>query len=258
MPNDNPDWTNAVATPAIDLGAFSVPANTIATVYNGPLPAGTHAIKVFVKSTDPSNNAQQVTIIDPADAHTIASFFHPIGTSLVTAVDDVTTPNIRVDVQAAVTQASTGRVVAFLSDQAVTVDNDPNSPVPIIGPGSGGRISTVSPGGQPAQVISAANAAASLIFNANFGATYFLHSITISYSGATAGAPTHTVTVAAVSVWEVLGGNTSSGIPPLHWTFPNGGLKPAGTNTTFAVNMAASGVAGIAGVLSIVYELRPD
>ncbi|HVT14565.1 MAG TPA: hypothetical protein VHQ90_00090 [Thermoanaerobaculia bacterium] len=131
MPNDAPDWSTVGSSPAIDLGSFTVPANTIVTVYNGPTPPGCHAVKVYIQSTDPSANAQQVTVIDGTTIHTIQQFLLPRSTSCVCAVDDVSVPNLRVDVQAAFAQQTTGRVVAFLSDQAVAVDNDNSNPIPV-------------------------------------------------------------------------------------------------------------------------------
>jgi hypothetical protein len=131
MPNDAPDWSTVGSAPAIDLGAFSVPANTLATVYNGPTPPGCHSLKIYVQSTDPTDNAQQVTVIDGTTIHTIQQFLLPRTTGCVCALDDVSVPNVRVDVLANFAQASTGRVVAYLSDQAVTVDNDSSQPVPV-------------------------------------------------------------------------------------------------------------------------------
>lgn len=255
---DSPDWASTITTPAIDLGAFTVPAGTIATVYNGPTPPGCHSLKVFVESTDPTFNAQQVTVIDPANASVLDQFIGVTGTRVIAQVDDVCTPNIRVDVQAAATQQTVGRVVAYLSDQAVWIDNDLNSPIPII-PGKGGfPLITVEPGATSTLAISSAgNTLVSIVYLPTIGAIYHVHAVTASFSGATAGAPSLQITGSVGNCWEAQVAETAAGNPVHHYTFPNGGLIPVNAaNTGFSIVLTASGAAGIFGVLSAVVEAR--
>lgn len=267
MPNDSPDWANTVATPAIDLGTFTVPANTIATVYNGPTPPGCHSLKVFVESTDPSSNAQQVTVIDPATVHTMEQFLIVQGTEVIAQVDDICTPNIRVDVFAAFTQATTGRVVAYLSDQAVWVDNDNNSPIPVrlvgIGPTSPPTVTTlpveIAPQGLTKMGISAVNAPQTVPIPAPpAGQFNRLSQVVVGYSGQTAGAPSLQIQDSnGVTVWQAFvfnfTGAANLGVPQT-FTFP---IPLVVTSGTGAINLvvSASGAAGIASICSAVYAV---
>jgi hypothetical protein len=239
VPNDAPDWSTVIATPAIDLGAFTVPANNLNTVYNGPVPAGTHALKVFIKSTDVRGNANVVTVIDPSDAHTIQQFNLPKSTNLVTAVDDVTTPNIRVDVQALSGSASTGRVVAFLSDQAVSIDNDPNTAVPV----TLGGVPVLPSSAQTTAQGSAANAAVTITLPAVANQRIFLSTITASFQ------PTPANTV-AINVTDSITGQIWAvycGVRGQHFVFPMPMFSAVGANLAILLNPAGAGVLGVIG-----------
>jgi hypothetical protein len=246
VPNDSPDYANTIATPAIDLGAFTVAANNLVTVYNGPVPAGCHALKVFVKGGDVRGNANVVTVIDPSDATVIQRFNLPKSTNLVTAVDDVSTPNIRVDVQATSTNASTGRVVAFLSDQAVTVDNDPNTAVPVT---LGGVSVQAAPAG-PAYTLVAVNTAGTLLLPSVLNQRIYLSTFTVSFNPNTGA-----ITLAQVSdsvggvIWEayVVGGAQ-------HFTFP--APLQGNMNANLSLLTTAPG-AGISSIISATYGYGP-
>lgn len=264
MPNDAPDWAGTIATPAIDLGAFSVPTGTLVTVYNGPTPPGCHAIKVYIQSNDPNNNAQQVTVIDGATAQTIQQFIAPRSTSCVCAIDDVTVPTVRVDVLAAATQLTRCRVVAFLSDQAVAIDNDNSNPVPVqiatIGstavPGSGSLPVEIGPRGIPFIAQSGLNAAQSLLLSAP-GAPLFnrLSQLMVTWSGATAGAPAVTIVDSTLTTWwEAVVSVPGVGYQPPPFFFPVPLILPGGDGS-MSIKVAAAGVAGIASVLTGVYSI---
>ena len=213
---------------------------------------------MFVEGPDPLGNAQQVTVIDGATAHTLEQFIFPKSSSLVAAVDDVTTPTIRVDVQATAGAITTGRVVAFLSDQAVWVDNDSASPITVVGGVAGGVLKVVQPWGAVVTAVSGLNAAQSIIFNPVIGLIWVVDAITISFSGPTAGAPGVSVLVGGVTVWQAIMRDAAVSSAPGHYTFPNGGMAPAGVSSTgFAVTQTASGAAGIAGVLNVVTHQIP-
>jgi hypothetical protein len=254
VPNDNPDWTGRAADPAIDLGAFTIPLNTLATVYNGATPAGCHALRIFVKSTDPTNNAQSVKVIDPSDGHVLEQFVNPQGVWLTAPVDDVTTPNIQVDILSNGLAPTTGRVVAFLSDQAVTVDNDPAQPVPVFPSAAGAVFPTAGTGYAFTQtVISAANTLVSLAITPPAGAVVHIGAITTSFSGATAGSPSVQVLSGATLVWEAQVSETAAGVPCHHFPFPDGGINMGASGATVTIRLAAAGAAGIAGCLAVVY-----
>jgi hypothetical protein len=236
VPNDSPDWANTIATPAIDLGAFTVPANNLVTVYNGPVPAGCHALKVFVKSADVRGNANVVTVIDPSDATVIQRFNLPKSTNLVTAVDDVSTPNIRVDVQATSTNASTGRVVAFLSDQAVTVDNDPNTAVPV----TLGGVAVQATGATPTSATFGANLAGTLVIPAVVNQRIYLSSFTVGLNPTTGGGSYLTITDSVGGlVWQAFVGGAGA-----HFPFGAPLLGNVGATLTLAYTAPGAGISG--------------
>jgi hypothetical protein len=246
MPNDAPDWSTVIATPAIDLGAFTVNANAVTTVYNGPVPAGTHALKVFVKGTDARGNAFSVTVIDPSDGTVIQTFTSPKSTNLVTAVDDVTTPNIRVDVHAFSGSASTGRVVAFLSDQAVTVDNDPNTAVPVTLGGVAVNIATAA----PVAVVGAVAAGASLVLPSVVNTRTYISSMTVGFNPVTGGGSFLSVNDSIGGlIWQAFVGPQTTHIP-----FP----MPLAGNVNGILTVAfTGGGAGVTGALSVTYSSGP-
>jgi hypothetical protein len=237
VPNDSPDYANTIATPAIDLGAFTVAANNLVTVYNAATPPGTHALKVYIKSTDATYNAQQVTVIDPSDAHVIQQFILPKSTNLVTAVDDVSTPNIRVDVQARVGAASTGRVVAFLSDQAVTVDNDPNTAVPV----TLGGVPVTTTAAQTGTQSVAANTAGSMVIPAVAGQRIYLSTLTSTSSAAAVAGWGLTITDSITGViWQAFPGDRGQ-----HFTFPMPMFSSVGANLTITTSAPGAGITHI-------------
>jgi hypothetical protein len=246
MPNDAPDWSTVIATPAIDLGAFTVNANAVTTVYNGPVPAGTHALKVFVKGTDARGNAFSVTVIDPSDGTVIQTFTSPKSTNLVTAVDDVTTPNIRVDVHAFSGSASTGRVVAFLSDQAVTVDNDPNTAVPVTLGGA-----TVQPTASlPTWVAPGVNLPGSVVLPSVVNTRTYIGSITVGLNPPTGGASFVYVSDSiAGTIWETFVGPVGG-----HFPFPS--PLTGNINGILTVGFTAPG-AGVSAILAAQYGSGP-
>lgn len=264
MPNDAPDWSTVGSSPAIDLGSFTVPANTLVTVFNGLTPPGCHAVKVYIESTDPTANAQQVTVINGTTIHVVQQFLLPKSTSCISAVDDVSVPNLRVDVLAAFSQLTTGRVVAFLSDQAVAVDNDNSNPVPvsIISVGSsatpsGGSVPVeIGPNGVPVFQVSGGNAAQSVTIPAPpTGKLNRLSHLAISWSGATAGAPAVTITDAVPTVvWEAVvalpGG--PGVVPPFAWPVP---LVITTSTGAMIINVGAAGAAGVVSVIAAVYSV---
>jgi hypothetical protein len=61
----------------------------------------------------------------------IANAVNTTAHALFFAVDDLSSPNVRVIINTTAGAPTTGAVVAFLSDQSVSVNNDPSTPVPV-------------------------------------------------------------------------------------------------------------------------------
>jgi hypothetical protein len=252
MPNDSPDWANTIATPAIDLGAFTVPANTQVTVYNGPTPAGCHALKVYIQSADPTTNAQLVVILDPAVGFPVQQFVNPNATSCVVALDDVSVPTVRVDVTAALTAPTTGRVVAFLSDQAVAVDNAPSAPVPV----SIQNVGSTFPAGAPSyNVLSVAGTACSIAFPANPGNAWHIAGVSANWSAAPIGAISFIIADAGTTVWTGgATGNPNSAAGQAHQFSAGGIIGALGHAMTVTL---PSGGGGVLGELSVIAVAVP-
>src|SRR5260370_20424166 len=132
MPVDNPDWSQRLISPAISLAAQNVPLNSIVDVFTGDLPQGTHAIKVYLNAGISGAQGSQVTVTDTPLALLVQTWTNPRGPFLFLPVDDITTPTIKVTVTTFATFTCQVKVVAFLSDQAVAVDNNPDAGVPVI------------------------------------------------------------------------------------------------------------------------------
>lgn len=132
MPNDVPDWSGVNLSPATDLADFTVLAGATDTVYSGAVPPGTHAIKVYVQTTSGPFKAASVTVTDTTLGATLESWTSPTASSLITPIDDLSVPTISVSVTALAGLATKGSVIAFLSDQAVAVANDPSTPIPFV------------------------------------------------------------------------------------------------------------------------------
>lgn len=132
MPNDVPDWSGVNLAPAEELASFDVPAGTTVTVYNGAVVPGTHALKIYVQTTSGVYKAAEVKITDTTIGAVLEDWVNPVSSSLVTLLDDLSVPTIKVDVTALATLDAIGSVICFLSDQAIAVSNDPSSPVPFV------------------------------------------------------------------------------------------------------------------------------
>lgn len=253
MANDNPDWTTRTATPALKMGTTTVvSAGATGTVFTGAVPAGIHAVKVYVESADPSFNASQIQFVNNATGHVMVTFNSVAGTEVIAQVDDICTPSIKVTVTAPATHSTTATVVAYLSDQAVWIDNDPSSPVPVRG--NNGFPVIVQQGGsnQVSQATSGSNAAVSLTLVGIPGQFTVLDYVTASYTGATTTTANVQVIVGGTTIWEAVVEQAGVTTPPGHFTFPNGGMQVSGSlNTGCTVTLSASGAGGVAGILSI-------
>jgi hypothetical protein len=131
VPNDIPDWSGAVLSPALSPGTFTVPANTTATVYSGATQPGTHALKVYCQSADPTFKAAKVVVTDTTTGFVIEQWLSPVTPNLLVPLDDVSVPTVSVAVTALAGTASVGSVVFLLSDQAVAVSNDIAGSIPV-------------------------------------------------------------------------------------------------------------------------------
>lgn len=131
MPNDIPDWSGASIGPAFSPGTFSVAAGTTQTVYSGIVQPGTHALKIYCQSADPTFKAAKVTVTDTTLGLPIEVWNAPVSPNLLVPLDDISVPTISVSVQALAGTASVGSVIFLLSDQAVAVSNDIAGSIPV-------------------------------------------------------------------------------------------------------------------------------
>lgn len=263
MPNDAPDWSITNATPAIDLGAFTVGAGVLATVYDSVTPPGTHALKIYLQSNSATMTALGVTVYDGTSGQIIQGFSAPVSTNLVVALDDVTVPRVKVTVTGATGAGTTGRVVAFLSDQAVFIDNDVGDPIPVLitsvgsGVGASGNALPVAigPRGIPFVSTSAVNFAKSVTLSIPAGSTFNrISQLAVTWSGATAGAPSLTVADSLGAVlWQAVVSVQAAGAQPPPFTFPVPLTVTTGDGSV-VLTVSASGVAGVASILSGVWS----
>lgn len=131
MPNDIPDWSGASIGPAFSPGTFSVAAGTTSTVYSGIVQPGTHALKVYCQSADPTFKAAKVTVTDTTLGLPIEVWNAPVSPNLLVPLDDISVPTVAISVQALAGTASVGSVIFLLSDQAVAVSNDIAGSIPV-------------------------------------------------------------------------------------------------------------------------------
>jgi hypothetical protein len=263
MPNDAPDWSITNATPAIDLGAFTVGAGVLQTVYDSVTPPGTHALKIYLQSNSVTMTALGVTVYDGTSGQIIQGFSVPVSTNLVVALDDVTVPRVKVTVTGATGAGTTGRVVAFLSDQAVFIDNDVGDPIPVLITSVGSAVGAsgnsvpvaIGPRGIPFISQSGLNLAQTQSFLAPGGSAFNrLSQLVVTWSGATAGAPSVMVTDSAATVlWQAVVSVPAAGYQPSPFTFPVPLTVATGTGA-MSITVAAAGMAGIASILSGVYS----
>jgi hypothetical protein len=129
---DSPDYSDTPASPAILLGTFNQAANTTVTYGPYTTPPGTHAIKVYIGKGSLGQVGTQVVVQDATLGNDVLGVPAPTDCNIFAVLDDITVPSFTVTLTTTTGSGGwQGSIVAFLSDQAVTVDNDANSPLPV-------------------------------------------------------------------------------------------------------------------------------
>lgn len=126
---DLPDWERRTLAPAKLLQSFNFPAGVFTTSAVLPLPAGTHAVRVYIPGID-FVQPQQVELVDNDHTGSVATWNNPSSPALLASCDELTVPHVSVSITNPV-HAGTCLIVAETSDQVVAIANDPSLAVPV-------------------------------------------------------------------------------------------------------------------------------